>query len=468
MNTAPQNAAAQRPRSPQMPDAPSAPPSPDRATRRHTPPRARAHLSAFIARLTAPSARPFLVPLLAVALALLVCFIAIWLTGKDPVAGYQKMFMGGLGSLRALGDSSTRAAILALTGLSVTIAFAVGLFNIGGEGQLVAGAIAAAFVGQAIQPGSALIHLPLALIAAMLAGAALALIAAWLKVRRGVHEVISTIMFNWTAIYLVEGWLVTGPLQARSLQGHALPGTAQIAATAELPRFFGLRSDLGFAILLAALVALAAWVFLHKSWLGFELRASGNSPETARVSGIAVERRVYLAMALSGACAGLAGALIILGMHRQYPAIFRPGYGFDGIAVSLIGGNHPLGVFLAACFFGVIRAGGTSLQLLQIHRTFPELIQGLALLFIAGKAIFDHGLSQVFRRVSARPPSMAPSSDNAPEADTPESHSPATAARQTGETETAVLKTAASTTSPDTGAGEGTRPPVDTIPPSPL
>ena len=147
MNTAPQNAAAQRPRSPQMPDAPSAPPSPDRATRRHTPPRARAHLSAFIARLTAPSARPFLVPLLAVALALLVCFIAIWLTGKDPVAGYQKMFMGGLGSLRALGDSSTRAAILALTGLSVTIAFAVGLFNIGGEGQLVAGAIAAAFVG---------------------------------------------------------------------------------------------------------------------------------------------------------------------------------------------------------------------------------------------------------------------------------------------------------------------------------
>lgn len=463
MNTAPQNDTAAE-RRPHMPAALHTPdtdqPSPGRP-----PPRARAHLGAFIVRLTAPSARPILVPLLAVFLALLVCFIAIWLTGKDPVAGYQKMFMGGLGSLRALGDSSTRAAILALTGLSVTIAFAVGLFNIGGEGQLVAGAIAAAFVGQAIQPGSALVHLPLALIAAMLAGAALALIAAWLKVRRGVHEVISTIMLNWTVIYLVEGWLVTGPLQARSLQGHALPGTAQIAATAELPRFFGLKSDLGFAILLAALVALAAWVFLHKSWLGFELRASGNAPQTARASGIAVERRVYLAMALSGACAGLAGALIILGMHRQYPAIFRPGYGFDGIAVSLIGGNHPLGVLLAACFFGVIRAGGTSLQLLQIHRTFPELIQGLALLFIAGKAIFDHGLGQIFRKVSSLPPSNARPADKQPFADAPESRSQ-TAAPMTAAPKPATPEDAAPMTSPDTGAGEGSSP-ADTASPTP-
>lgn len=354
----------------------------------------------LIARLCAPQNHPILLPFIAVSLALVICFVAIWLTGKDPLAGYQKMFMGGLGSLRALGDSSMRAAILTLTGLSVTIAFSAGLFNIGGEGQLVAGALAAAFVGQAIEPGSALVHLPLALIAAMIAGALTALAAAWLKVRRGVHEVISTIMINWTAIYLVEGWLVTGPLQALSAHGHSLPGTAQIAATAELPRFFGMRSDLGFAILLAAVVAFAAWLFLRRTWLGFELRASGNSPETARTSGIPVEQRIYLAMALSGACAGLAGALIILGMHRQYPAIFRPGYGFDGIAVALIGGNHPIGVFIVAAFFGIIRAGGTSLQLLQIHRTFPELIQGLALLFIAGKAIFEHALCWLRLRTS--------------------------------------------------------------------
>ncbi|MDR0965864.1 MAG: ABC transporter permease [Myxococcales bacterium] len=350
------------------------------------------HLRSCLSRLIAPQRHPILLPLVAVALALLVCFIAIWLTGKDPVAGYQKMFMGGLGTLRAQGDSSTRAAILTLTGLSVAVAFSAGLFNIGGEGQLVVGAIAAAFVGQAIAPGSGLIHLPLALGAAMLAGALLALGAAWLKVRRGVHEVISTILLNWIAIYLVEGWLVTGPLRAQSATGHTLPGTAQIAATAELPRFFGLRSDLGFAILLASALALAVWIFLGRTWRGFELRACGDSPETARASGIPVARRVYLAMAISGACAGLAGALIILGMHRQYPAMFRTGYGFDGIAISLIGGNHPLGVLGVAAFFGIIRAGGTSLQLLQIHRTFPELIQGLALLFVAGKAILAHGL----------------------------------------------------------------------------
>ena len=358
---------------------------------------------ALLGRLTAPQNHPVLIPLCAVGLALLVCFIAIWLTGRDPIAGYQKMFLSGLGTLRGLGDSSVKAAVLALTGLSVAVAFAAGLFNIGCEGQLAAGAIASAFVGQAIHPGTAWIHVPLALLAAALAGALWALIAAWLKVRRGVHEVISTIMLNWTAIYLVESWLVTGPLSARSETGNSLPGTAQIDATAELPRFFGSRSDLGFAILLAVLTAVLVWILLRKTWVGFEMRASGDSAETARASGIPVEKRVYLAMAVSGACSGLAGAILILGVHHQYPAVFRPGYGFDGIAVSLIGGNHPLGLLLAACFFGVIRTGGAALQLLHIHRTFPELIQGLALLFIAGRAIMEHALTALHERAAALP-----------------------------------------------------------------
>lgn len=365
-------------------------------------------VSRFVACLTAPGKRPLLLPLCAVGLALLICFAAIWMTGKDPVAGYQRMFMGGLGNLRALGDSSMKAAILALTGLSVAIAFATGLFNIGGEGQLVCGAIAAAFVGQAVHPGTAWVHVPLALLAAAVAGALPALLAAWLKVRRGVHEVISTIMLNWTAIYLVEGWLVTGPLRATSATGNSLPGTAQIDATAELPRFFGMRSDLGVGLLVAVAMALFAWVMLRKTWLGFEMRASGDSADTARTSGLPVERRVYLSMAISGACAGLAGAIIILGIHRQYPATFRTGYGFDGVAVSLIGGNHPLGILVAAAFFGVIRAGGASLQLLQIHRTFPELIQGLALLFIAGRAILECAMEKVHAKASAMSAATVP------------------------------------------------------------
>ncbi|MBI5546295.1 MAG: ABC transporter permease [Deltaproteobacteria bacterium] len=346
-------------------------------------------------RLFGPQNHFVLVPVLSVLAALAICFVAIWLTGRDPLSGYLKMFAGGLGSLRGLGDSSVKASVLALTGLSVAAAFSVGLFNIGAEGQLVVGAIAAAFVGQAIEPGSAWVHLPLCLLASALAGGLWGLVPAWLKVRRGVHEVISTIMLNWIAIHLVESWLVVGPLAARSTESHhSLPGTAQIAATAELPRFLGQRSDLGLGIVVAAAAAMGLYVLLQRTWRGFEMRAIGCSVEAARYAGIRVARRTYLAMALAGACAGLAGAVLILGVHRQYPSVFHAGYGFDGIAISLIGGNHPLGALIAAAFFGVIRAGGTHLQLLQIHRTFPELIQGLALLFVAGQMVTRHLLAK--------------------------------------------------------------------------
>lgn len=333
-----------------------------------------------------PQTHALLVPLLSVLAALAVCFIAITLTGRDPAAGYLRMFGGGLGSLRGIGDSSIKASVLALTGLSVAVAFSAGLFNIGAEGQLVSGAIAAAFIGQAVSPGSAWLHLPLCLGAAALAGAAWGVFPALLKVKRGVHEVISTIMLNWIAIHLIESWLVPGPLAARSTQSNvSLPGTAQIASTAELPRF-------GFLIALAA--ALVLFFVLRRTWHGFELRVVGNSTEAARYAGVDVGRRVCLAMGIAGACAGLAGAVLVLGVHRQYPSVFHAGYGFDGIAISLIGGNHPLGVLVAATFFGVLRAGGTQLQLLGIHRTFPELIQGLALLFVAGQKVTRHLLTK--------------------------------------------------------------------------
>lgn len=345
-------------------------------------------------RLFAPRTYFLFVPLLSVAAALAIGFVAIGLTGKDPVEGYRQMLAGGLGSWRALGDSGLKASVLALTGLSVALGLAAGVFNIGAEGQLVAGAIAAAWLGQAVEPGSALVHLPLALGGAALAGAGWALVAAWLKVARGVHEVISTIMLNWIAIHLVESWLVPGPLAARSTESHlSLPGTVQVHATAELPRLFA--PELGSEMALALGAAILAWWLLSRTPWGFEVRAVGSSREAARCAGIDVARRTYDAMALSGACAGLAGAVLILGVHKQYPSVFHGGYGFDGIAVSLIGGNHPLGALAAAAFFGALRAGGTRLQLLQIHRSFPELIQGLALFFIAGQAIIRHFLARL-------------------------------------------------------------------------
>lgn len=328
-----------------------------------------------------------LLQVLAVVSALAVGFVAILLTGKDAGGGYTRMLSGALGSSEGLGETAIKAAVLTCTGLSVGLAFVVGLFNIGAEGQFIAGALAAAIAGYALRL-PAPIHVPVALLCAAAAGALPALAATWLKVRRGVHEVISTIMLNWVVIYLVHDWLVVGPFKAPSASAEiSVSGTPQIHATAELPRLIAdSRLDLGLP--LALTFALLAWLLLGRTVLGYELRAVGANAEAARVAGIPVARRLYLAMGLSGALAGVAGAFIILGTEHRYPGVFRTGYGFDGIAVALVGGGHPLGVVAAAAFFGSLRAGATRLQLVGIHPSFTELIQGLAVLFVATRGLF--------------------------------------------------------------------------------
>ena len=327
---------------------------------------------------------PALVPVLAVALALALCFIAILLTGKDAAGGYLRLLDGAFGSVAALGETGIKTAVLTCTGLSVGLAYTVGLFNIGAEGQFIAGALGAAVVG--LVPGlPAVVHVPLALAGAAVAGAAPALLAAWLKARRGVHEVISTILLNWAVIYLVQDWLVVGPLATPSASADiSAAGTPEIWPSAFMPRLVaGSRLDLG--LLVALLLALGAWVLLARTVLGYELRAVGANPRAAAYAAIPVARRLYLAMGLAGAAAGIGGALLILGTEHRFPGVFRTGYGFDGIAVALVGGGHPLGVVAAAAFFGALRAGATRLQLVGIHTTFAELIQGTVVLFIAGR-----------------------------------------------------------------------------------
>ncbi|MDY7228536.1 ABC transporter permease [Hyalangium rubrum] len=340
--------------------------------------------------------------ILSVLLALVVCWIAIALTRDVKVAGeaYLQMLFGGIGQwpryldggdvgvlARPLGESAGKAALLILTGLSVAVAFKAGLFNIGAQGQMVLGALAAAVVGAQVSLPAPL-HLPLALLAAAVAGALWALIAAALKLLRGVHEVISTIMLNWVAVSLVDNWLVVGPLRAVSTGGHSVSGTAELLPTSHLPRLLGDISRLHLGFPLALVVALAVWVWLIRTRRGFETRAAGMGAEAARAAGIPVKQRAAEAMGLSGALAGLAGAVLVLGTEFRYPGALGAPYGFDGIAIALIGNNHPVGVTLSALFFGILRAGGTRMQLLGVHKTFPELIQGLALLFVAGRLIW--------------------------------------------------------------------------------
>src|SRR5438477_9255000 len=248
----------------------------------------------------------------AVLAALLVSFVAIALSGRDPLAGFGNLASGALAGPGPLGETAIKSAVLILTGLSVAVALIVGLFNIGAEGQLIWGALAAAVVGRLEVPGVML----LALLAAALAGGAWGFIAGWLKVRRGVHEVISTILLNWIAIHLVHGWLVAGPLAAAGSGATvSIAGTDPVSASAWLPRLFaGSRLDLGFPLALA--FAAAVWFLLTRTVRGFEWRAVGAGRDAARASGIPSSRRICEGMALSGALAGMAGALLILGTEH--------------------------------------------------------------------------------------------------------------------------------------------------------
>ncbi len=346
---------------------------------------------------------------LSIASAMLVCFLAIvitrdWLTAFD---GFKAMLWGAIGDwpqfistgastaiLRPLGETGTKAAILTFTGLSVAVAFRVGIFNIGAQGQLSVGALAAAIAGAHLE-APALLHLPLCLVASATAGALYALIPALLKIKRGVHEVISTIMLNWVAISLIDNWLVTGPLRSSATGDNSISGTAQIHSTAELPRLLGEASRLNAGLLLAIVAAVLTWLFLTRFTRGFEWKVIGLSRDVATNAGINVDANIVQAMLLSGAFAGLGGAVLILGTEFKYPATLGAPWGFDGIAMALIGQGHPLGVLAVSSFFGGLRAGGTRMQLFGIHKSFPELMQGLALLLVAAKLMWEKLITKV-------------------------------------------------------------------------
>src|SRR2546423_4396327 len=356
-------------------------------------------------RFLAPARDPVWSAALAVLVALAVSFMVVLASGKDAALGFAYLFEGAFGGAGPLGETAVKSGVLILTGLSVAVAFTVGLFNIGGEGQLIWGALAAAVAGRALDLPAPLL-VPAALLAAAAAGAAWGFIPGALKMYRGVHEVISTILLNWMAIHLVHGWLVAGPLAASgSGSAVSMAGTDPIRAAAWLPRPIpGSPPDLGLPIALAC--AAAVWFLLTRMRLGFEWRAVGAGAGAAQASGIPTRLRVCQAMALSGALSGLAGGLLVLGTEHRYPGVFRTGYGFDGIAVALIGGATAPGVVAAGLVFGAVRAGATRLQLVGIHPSFAELIQGIAVLLVAAPRLFAPLPFRI--RALSRPPCAPP------------------------------------------------------------
>ncbi|MBS1251084.1 MAG: hypothetical protein MAG451_00114 [Anaerolineales bacterium] len=287
-------------------------------------------------------------------------------------------------SLAPLSESLVATVPLIFASLAVALGFRCGLFNIGAEGQLLIGALASVWVGYAVTGLPWIIHMPLAVLAGALAGAIWAAIPGYLKARTGAHEVITTIMMNWIAIRLVD-WLINGPME----RPGAAAKTREILATSYLPQFSSdprVRFHAGFFLALAA-AAFVYW-FLFKTTWGFEIRTVGASPDAAEYSGMNISRNFVVAMGLSGALAGLAGTAQVLGVTHFLAAGFSPGFGFDSIALALLGKSHPAGVVLAALLFGTLRAGATKMQsLAQIPVDIIAILQALIIMFVAAPAM---------------------------------------------------------------------------------
>lgn len=324
-------------------------------------------------------------PLLGGLIGLGIGALLILFAGANPFAAYAVMLKGAFGGARQLQETILKAAPLLIMGLGLSVAFRARVWNIGGEGQyymgaLVGGAIALTFPGWP-RP---------VLIAAMLGGGIVggllwALVAGLMKVRRGVNEIISTLMLNYIAILFVQ-YMARGPLQE---PGGYLPESAQFIAAARMPILFGTRIHLGvvIALLLIPLVYALVW----STPLGFRLRAVGERASVARYAGIKVEKMILFALAFSGALGGLAGIIEVSTLHTRLKGEISGGYGFSGILVALLGRMHPAGVAVAAVFFAALTIGAQSMHVVYgLSDALANAIQAVVVLSVLAVDAMAH------------------------------------------------------------------------------
>jgi simple sugar transport system permease protein len=322
------------------------------------------------------------VPLVAVLLALLIGAILLIISGSNPIQAYAALFQGAFGSPVAIQRTLEKATPLIFSGLAVAFAFKAGLFNIGAQGQLLIGAIVAAYIGFAVTGLPAIIHLPLALLAGGLAGALYGAIPGFLKVYTGAHEVIVTIMLNYIAINITD-YLADGPWKDPS-PGNIVARTPLIQESARLP----IISNIPLGFVFAVLAAIIVWWLLFRTTLGYEIRTVGLSSSAAQYAGIRVARIIVLTMVISGFLAGLGGAVETLGIVGRFQPGFNAGLGFDGITVALLAKTNPIGVIPAAILLGAMRAGASQMQFSAgVAKEITDVITAFILFFVAADVI---------------------------------------------------------------------------------
>jgi simple sugar transport system permease protein len=321
-----------------------------------------------------------LLPILAVLGSFLVGSIFLWLLNVNPLEAYTALIKGAFGTQRLVITTLLKTVPLIFSGLAVTLAYRGGVFNIGVEGQLYIGALFAVWAGTALSlpyPWHLIVAIMLGMLGGMLWGA----IPGYLKASRDMNEIIVTILMNYIAIFTVS-FFVHGPLKEEGWNTQ----TPAVAETAQLPILWtGTRLHAGFY--LALLCVVAVYILLFHTTLGYRIRMVGTNKDAARYVGIKTTTIMALTMALSGGLAGLAGTTELLGVQYRLIDNFSPGWGFDAIAVALVGRLHPFGALLAALFFGAMRNGANSMQTaVKIDVVVVYILQGLAIIFLIGGA----------------------------------------------------------------------------------
>ena len=336
--------------------------------------------------------RQLLFPLIAVVAAFVVGGILILLIGDNPIVAYRLLLGSALSWPDGIGYTLFHATPLIFTGLAVLVGFRGGLFNIGAEGQLYIAAFATAWVGITFANLSPWLLVPMCCAAAILVGAFWAAIPGVLKAKFGSHEVINTIMLNFIAVALLSYFTQ----YHFKIPGDPIMETAPISPSANLitlGRFIpGLpaRIPLNLAFILAIVACILVYVFLWKTKWGYEMRATGANPAAAEYGGVSIRKQIILAMAISGGLAGMVGINEVLGYRHRYYDGFSANYGFVGIAVAILGRNHPVGVFLAAILFAILLRGGIFVDAFTMHvsKDIVDMLQGIVIVFVAAEAMF--------------------------------------------------------------------------------
>jgi simple sugar transport system permease protein len=340
-------------------------------------------------RVTADRLFDALLPVLATLIALAFGAVLLLFLGVNPLEAYGALFRGAFGTVSGLTQTLAKATPLLLVALGICIAFRAGVINIGGEGQIILGAIAASAVALALPnlPGILLVFL--ALTAGVLAGAFWGGIAGVLKARFGVNEILSTVMLNAIALQLMN-FLLRGPMldPEQIAAGTNVPQSATLPLQVWLPRLVP-RTLLHAGLILAIVLAILVYIFLWRTTIGYRIRAVGLNPSAARYAGIPVKRYMALAMILSGAFAGLAGAVEVTGIHHRMIEGLTGGYGFTGIVAALFGKLHPLGAIPASIIFGGLLVGADKMQrTVQVPSSLVVAVNGLIVLFVVASDYF--------------------------------------------------------------------------------